>query len=233
MCLSLKDHLASVRTVHCRRLSFPDRQNWRAPWPACRGFAPHIPQTSTAPQRTWSSDRTADAALQAAGRTLLLTCAFRNRCVGLQFQAMSQVQISWPLRFACGHDRCGFHCRLHCRLECLNGGCSRHGDRGRLWRCGYRSCGRCCNGHFGRGRCNGCFGRCGTRWRRRLHDDRGTLLHAQQVEVQGVEIHKGRTASDDQNTDEYPRFLYRCDAHVFPFPSKTHNSINIGPIDTN
>jgi len=144
-----------------------------------------------------------------------------------------------------------FFGQFHWRLRSLNCCRNRHGrGRGRgsdmcsrrfclSWSLGSFRCGngRCC----GRRRCRGwcsdgrfhlrwrcyCFGRCNM-WYCRFRGS-GFLLQAQEVQVQGVEIHKCATADDDQDTDKQQRFLYR--AHVLPFPRKIHISINIGPID--
>ena len=131
-----------------------------------------------------------------------------------------------------GRDMCSRRFRLSWSsggFRCGNGRCCGRRRRG-CW-------GWCSNGGFRLCLWNDCFG-CGSGWFRRRHCNMffgcrfrssGFLLQANEVEVKGVEINKSRTTQYDQDTNEYPDFLSRHDAHVFPFPSKSHRSINHRP----
>ena len=172
----------------------------------------------------------AGAALQAAELPRLFTRAFRDCFVGLQIKAKSQVKILWS-RFIRGRligSLCLFG-KFQRRLRGLFWFGDRHGCgcrfRSLSWcrsyryrRC-FRSIGN--DGGFGRSRdCrrwhgNRCFhrgwGDCfGRNMRCCRFGNSGNLLQAQEVHVQGVEVHESRAGSYDQDTQEHQFFAVHC-----------------------
>jgi hypothetical protein len=64
----------------------------------------------------------------------------------------------------------------------------------------------------------------------RFHNNRSRLKanELKEMKVEGIKVNECSTTSYDQDTEQYPCFLFGRDAHLFPFPGRIRISNNIG-----